>query len=99
MESGVNKKFIWLSVVLAAAGLIVALVIRPIGVDKSEALTKHVEQLSLEASSLTPPRSVLRGQPNPGNAWDEYNLALDDAAAWHGDENGGVFLRFAKGDN
>ncbi len=99
MPSGGSKAFIWLFVVLVAVALLIALAFMPVGVDKREAMTKQIAELKTEASSRTQPRSVLRGTASPGNAWDEYNLALNDAAMWSDDENGGVFLRFAKGDN
>src|SRR5215471_10037316 len=100
MRFGNNQAIIWLFVVLSAAAfVVVTLVFRPVGADKREAITKQVAQLKTEASSRNPPRSILRGMPDSGNAWEEYNIALNDAAMWRDDENGGVFVRFAKGDS
>jgi hypothetical protein len=93
-----RKALLWLFVLLAAAGLLVSLALRPVGNDAREALTKHLAELRTQAGLRKVPRSVLTGSADPGNAWDEYDLALNDTAAWQNDENGGLFLRFVKGD-
>lgn len=93
-----RKALLWLFVLLAAAGFIVSLVLRPIGHDTREALTHHVDELRTQAALRKVPRSVLTGSADPGNAWDEYNIALNDTEAWRNDENGSLFLRFVKGD-
>jgi hypothetical protein len=59
---------------------------------------KRIDQLKIETVSRKLPRSVLRGKLNPGNAWDEYNLALDDAVPWDDDPNGALLARFLNGD-
>jgi hypothetical protein len=98
MQSGGNKVLVWLVVFLATAALLLALAFRKVGNDTREAMINLVDRLKMEASSRKVPRSVLTGKPSPGNAWDEYSIALNDSATWRNDENGGVFQRFAKGD-
>jgi hypothetical protein len=98
MQPEGRKILLWVLVLLAAAGFLVSLVLRPIGGDTREALTKHVDELRTQAVLRQVPRSVLSGSADPGNAWDEYNIALNDTEAWRNDENGGLFLRFVKGD-
>jgi hypothetical protein len=98
MQAGGNRTFVWLLAFTVLAALLFAMAFLKGGVDSREAMLEMVERLKREASSSELPRSVLTGQPSAGNAWDEYNTALDDTVSWRNDENGGVFLRFAKGD-
>jgi hypothetical protein len=72
--------------------------LRPANDGKWATMTSRVAELKEEARSRTLPRSVLRGQPLPGNAWDEYNLALDEALTIKDHANGTILLRFLSGD-
>src|SRR5689334_817297 len=98
MQAGGNRTFIWLLVFMVLAALLFALVFPKSGVDSRQAMLDVVDRLKRDASSSGLPRSVLTGKPSTGNAWDEYNVALEDTVSWGNDENGGVFLRFARGD-
>jgi hypothetical protein len=99
MQPESRKILLWILILVAAAGLVVSLAFGPVGVDTQEALAKHVDELKTGAGSLKTPRAVLTGTPEPGNAWDEYNVALNDTNAWRNDENGGIFVRYVKGDS
>jgi hypothetical protein len=95
MQPGRNKTFTWLAVSLAiGAALVIAVAMRPAGVDKWQAMARRVDQLRLEALSRKSPRSPLRGELKPGKAWDEYNIALNDTMTWVDDQNGSLFARF-----
>jgi hypothetical protein len=61
---------------------------------KWSAMSARVAELKQEARSRILPRSVLRGQPLPGNAWDEYHLALTGALAIKDVQNGALFAEF-----
>ena len=98
MQYGRTRPFIVLLVFLALAGLLLVLTMRRPGVDKWKAMTDRIDQLRLEASSRKLPRSALRGKLVEGNAWDEYNLAIDDAGRWTDDQNGALFARFVNGE-
>jgi hypothetical protein len=97
MQSAGRKLFTWLFVVLVGSVLFFALVVWPNRAGSGQTVASHVNQLKKEVSLRQLSRSVLRGEPRPGNAWDEYNLALKDTATWHDDDNGALFMRFIKG--
>ena len=62
------------------------------------AMNTRVAELRAEARSRKMPRTVLHGTPLPGNAWDDYQIALNDALTWNEDPNGAMLARFVKGD-
>jgi hypothetical protein len=95
---GNNKVFAWILVFLAAAALLFALAFRKMGGDTREQIAKVVDRLQAEVKSRAMPRSVLTGKASPGNGWDAYSIALNDTPRWRNDQNGDLFLRFAKGD-
>ena len=64
--------------VSAVAILLVVLVLLPTRLERWEAIRARVTKLKAEARSRNIPRSVLRGKAIPGNAWDDYNIALND---------------------
>ena len=61
---------------------------------KWSTMTARVAEMKQEARSRTLTRSVLRGLPTPGNAWDEYNVALAEALTIKDVQNGVVFAQF-----
>jgi hypothetical protein len=63
-----------------------------------EALTKRVNELQSEARARNVPRSVLHGRPLPGNAWDEYTIAINEATSWTEDPNGRNLGHFLNDD-
>src|SRR5262249_24615218 len=62
------------------------------------AMTRRIDALKVEAVTRTENRTVLRGATVPGNAWDEYNIALGGDFPWREAENSSVFWRYATGN-
>jgi hypothetical protein len=62
------------------------------------AMNTRVAELRAEARSRKMPWTVLHGTPLPGNAWDDYQIALNDALTWSEDPNGAMLGRFVNGD-
>ena len=62
------------------------------------AMNTRITELRAEARSRKLPRTVLHGTPVEGNAWDDYQIALNDALTWKEDPNGAMLGRFASGD-
>jgi hypothetical protein len=92
-----KKIFIWLLAILVVSGILLAVALRPTGGANWEATKKRIAQLETDTRSRKFPRSALRGKLSPGNAWDEYNLALKDPVPWNDDPNGGLLGRFVSG--
>lgn len=90
--------FFWLFAILAVTVLLLALALRPTRVGELQAMTNRIVELKLESRSRKMPRSVLHGKLDPGNAWEEYNIALGDAQTWNEVDNGSIFSRFLAGD-
>lgn len=93
-----NKRFIWLIAFLALGVLLLALAFRPTPVDKWEAARQRISRLKTETRLRKLPRSALRGKLTPGNAWDEYNNAMNDGVSWKDDPNGALLGSFLRGD-
>ena len=66
--------------------------------DRWAAMNARVTELRAEARSRKTPRTVLHGIPVEGSAWDEYQIALNDALTWKEDPNGAMLGRFVRGD-
>lgn len=83
-------------------GLIVAclfgFILVPKWSERRAAMQKRVDELRVEAQTRSLPRSVLHGEPIPGDAWDEYTIAINDAETWSEDKNGQTLAKFLKGD-
>jgi hypothetical protein len=65
----------------AAGILLFAFLFMPGRSNEWNAMRKHVADLTAEARSRVEPRAVLRGQPSPGNAWDDYSIALQSVGS------------------
>jgi hypothetical protein len=59
---------------------------------------KRAATLKDEANARNLSRPVLRGEPVPGDAWDEYNIALNDAKAFSEDGRGANLTKFHSRD-
>jgi len=59
------------------------------------AMRRRMASSQDEAQERNVSRPVVRGKPIPGNAWDEYSLALNEAATFTEDSN---LIRFINGD-
>lgn len=98
MQDRRKQAFFWLFAILAVTVLVLALALRPTRVGEMQAMTNRIVELKLESRSRKMPRSVLHGKLEPGNAWEEYNIALNDAQSWSEGDNGSIFSRFLAGD-
>src|SRR5262245_37501777 len=61
---------------------------RSLPADQRDSVQKRVDELKAEAKAGPPARSVLRGKPQPGNAWEEYAIALKEMQTWDDGEDG-----------
>lgn len=96
MTSENRKRYLWILACLAAAALLLFIAFMPTNSARWEAASTRTAKLKLEATTRKMPREALRGEARPGNAWNDYKLALE--APWPAAaENGGVFYRFAGG--
>ena len=93
-----NRVFIGFLLVSFVAVVIFGFVFVEHWNDRWTTMKKRVGELQAEAQSRNLPRSVLRGQPIPGSAWAEYNIALRDALTWTEDPNGRALSQFLNGD-
>jgi hypothetical protein len=92
-----KKAILALVACAAVAAILLFVAFMPMNSERWEAVRDRTLKLKLEALTRKMPREVLRGKPIPGNAWEEYNIAL--SASWPADaENGGVFFMFSKGN-
>jgi hypothetical protein len=98
MQDRRNKTFFWIFTTLAVTVLLLALALRPTRVGEMQAMTNRIVELKLESRSRKMPRSVLHVKLDPGNAWEEYDIALEDAQTWSEDDSGSIFSRFLAGD-
>jgi hypothetical protein len=98
MQPTPNKRPAWLIVSLALTAAFVFVALRPKGADKWEEMAARIDKLKIETRSRRLPRSPLRGKLIAGNAWDEYNIALNDTLTWVDDQNGSLFARFVNGE-
>jgi hypothetical protein len=96
MTSFKKKAILGLVACLALAAILLIVAFLPMDSSRSEAVRNRTDQLKREAFYRRTPREVLRGNPIPGNAWEEYNIAL--SAPWPKDAgNGSVFYMFGTG--
>ena len=70
-----GKSLFLLFLFLAVASLLVVLVFQPGHDDKWAARTKQIDEMKSKAKANTLPHSMFQGEPTPGNAWDEYDIA------------------------
>lgn len=96
MTSGKGKVVFALFACLALGASLLLIAYMPLDSDRWEDVRNRTAKLKLEAMSRKMPREVFRGKPIPGNAWEEYNVAL--TAPWPEDAgNGGMLFPFAAG--
>ncbi|HTG72159.1 MAG TPA: hypothetical protein VMB70_00230, partial [Terriglobia bacterium] len=74
------KTIIWILASVTAAALLPFVIFRPSETGDWEAMTTRLTEMKHEAVARKLPRSVLRGIPTPGNAWEHYNIAIDGVA-------------------
>jgi hypothetical protein len=82
-------------VLVLAGGFLIRLTHKP-ATERWDALKRRVDELKAAAQTNPSPRTVLRGEPQAGNAWEEYRLALRDTGSWDEGERG-VSLYFYAG--
>jgi hypothetical protein len=96
MRAGQTKLLLLSPLILIIGTAVFVLVLRPRKENEWLSMTKRVEQLKSEAQAPRETQSALHSQAEPGNAWTEYQLALDDAATW-GDTTDGALTQFLAG--
>jgi hypothetical protein len=78
-----KRAIIWLSVfLLAAVGLLVVVFLLPNSQEWDETV-ERIETLKRQAEVRSTSRAVLIGDPVPGNAWDEYEIAFKETETWN----------------
>jgi hypothetical protein len=76
----------WIVVVALAVAILAGVFLAPTSDDDPWAsIRKRVASLKDEANARNLSRPVLRGEPVPGDAWDEYSIALNDVLAFSDD--------------
>jgi hypothetical protein len=81
---------------LIIGAVVLVLVLRPRKEDEWLSITERVEQLQSEVQTSKETQSALHAQSEPGNAWTDYQVALEDAATW-GDTMDGAMAQFLEG--
>jgi hypothetical protein len=84
--------------VVGVLGVLSIFVFMPDSKARWAAMDTRVTELRAEARSRKTPRTVLHGTPVEGIAWDQYQIAINDALTWKEDPNGAMLGRFAAGD-
>jgi len=99
MQGAGKKVYVLFVACLVLAGLLLLLAFRIGDTSRWEAMTDRVGQLKIAARVREVNRSVLTGEPIGGNAWEDYNVALEDAVLLaREDQNGSIYYQFASGD-
>src|SRR5687767_2385070 len=99
MQPGDKKIYLLVFASLLVAGALLMLALGSGGGAQREAMTDRIGELKIAARVRMVQRSVFGGEPFPGNAWDEYNIALDDALKLATDEqDNSIYLQFANGE-
>jgi len=86
MHDRTHKTIIWLLSAAVGVALVAAVFLSATDGERRNAMRNRAATLRDQAQFRNLSRPVLRGEPLPGNAWDEYNLALDDAQTIRDDE-------------
>jgi hypothetical protein len=95
--SGILRKLVWIFSSLAVVGVLLAIALWPTGEEEWEAMSGRINRLKAEARTRKFPRSIFKGEPSRGNAWEEYDVALDEAAKWTEAQNGLLITFLQKG--
>jgi hypothetical protein len=98
-----NRPLFWRA--LHAAALFMLLIVPPVLIAKTyiehaqwEAMNRRVDEVKTFAETRQEKRTVLRNVTRPGNAWDEYTMALGDYKSWGKDAvNGAPLYMYASG--
>src|SRR5688572_424686 len=93
--SSARMGIVAISIVVA---LLAAIYFAPTDDGRWAAMRRRMASSHDEARARNQSRPVVRGEPILGNAWDEYSLALNDAATFTEDTNAGNLTRFITGD-
>ena len=78
--------------------LLLAVLVMPMDNARWNGMKNRVATLKLEAQSRNMSRPVLRGKAIPGNAWDEYNVAINLAFTFREGTNASYLTQFLLGD-
>ena len=80
MLSARVKTILWILVSVTATVLLPLIFFRPSESDGWDAMNMRLNEMKYEAAARRVPRSVLRGTPTPGNAWEQYDIAINGIA-------------------
>ena len=100
MEDRGRKAMIWIiAVAVLTVILLLAVLVMPMDNARWNGMRNRVATLKQEARSRNVSRPVLRGKATPGNAWDEYNVAISLALTVREGTNADYLLHsFLAGD-
>jgi len=100
MEDRGRKAMIWIiAVAVLTVILLLAVLVMPMDNARWNGMKNRVATLKQEAQSRNLSRPVLRGKATPGNAWDEYNVAINLALTVREGTNADYLLHsFLAGD-
>jgi hypothetical protein len=94
-----KRPTIWIvAVALLTMVVLIGILFMPGTDGRWDAMRTRVAKLRDEARSRNVSRPVLRGEPIPGNAWDEYNIALNRALDFKEEGNGAKLNQFNNRD-
>ena len=93
-----NRFFIGLLVVALVIAGAFGFILVPKWNERWAGMQQRIDELRIEAQSRSLPRSVLHGEPISGDAWNEYNIAINDASTWSEDTKGQALGKFLNGD-
>jgi hypothetical protein len=97
-DSSPKRDIGWLMLIAGVPLAIVLATLFMSSSDTRESLRQRIDKLRDEAKSRKLSRTVFRGPTTPGNAWDEYMVAIRDAEGWKEDPYGASLARFAAGN-
>jgi hypothetical protein len=83
-----QRAIIWIvGIAAVVVAFLIAILLIPVSSGRLDAMRSRVTRLKGEARSRNVSRPVLRGEAKPGNAWDEYNIALNESLDFKEDPN------------
>jgi hypothetical protein len=95
MQDESRRAIIWIAIVATVTViLLIAVLIVPMDSGRWDGMRNRAATLKHEARSRNVSRPVLRGEAVSGNAWDEYNLAINQSLALKQDQNVTNLLQF-----
>ena len=95
MQDQRQRSVIWIvGMAAVVVAFLTAVLLIPVSAGRLEAMRSRVTKLKDEARSRNVSRPVMRGEAKPGNAWDEYNIALNESLDFKEDPNATNLAQF-----